>query len=139
MLEGDNLNATRDGGPYTLAHKRLRTTSATPVVARLFPRDRAAPDGAAFMVEVNALAIAEGSADAAAYRLTATFYKLFGGALTQVGTTTAAITHETAGAAAWDTTIAVSGSQIAVSVVGGAAAVTWNVEVRLWHVTRGAL
>jgi len=113
------------GSEFVVATGAVQTTTAA--ITTVFTL--AIPDNSMVGLEVSVVARATGSADRAQYTLRAGVFRQAGGAATVLGSV-AQTTNESAGAAAWDATITVSGNNALVQVTGAATTINWACNVR---------
>jgi hypothetical protein len=102
----------------------ISTSDAVPIQAGQFTLQ----EGALYILEMTALARQRPTGGNAAYYRRTAIVKNDGATVTVVATDPSPTVVETAGAAAWNASVAVSGEQLVINVQGGAGQdIDWNV------------
>jgi hypothetical protein len=124
------------GSETQLTTGAVQTTNATVTAAKTL----ALSDNTLYWFEADIIGRETGGTDRAYYKVAGLFYRQGGGGATLQGAVASVITAiETAGAAAWDATLAASGNNVVVNVTGAAATtINWTCTVRYQAVSGNA-
>ncbi len=124
------------GSETQLTTGAVQTADGTTTPAKTL----ALSDNTLYWFEADIIGRQTGGTDRAYYKVAGLFYRQGGGAATLEGAVASVITAiETAGAAAWNATLAASGNNVVVNVTGAAATtINWTCTVRYQAVSGNA-